>query len=123
MSMHHSIIFASNDIIKLIIIISLLLMGYFVYSATKNFTNRNKLIFILMLFMFYLLAYLPNLIAVDNWISYRTMGTVTLLSSTLFVYSVLSFPLKWLFKDGMLLLFSILFITVAYQNNIATHTR
>lgn len=116
MSLHHVFIFSSIEIIKIVGVISLLLLGYYIFTKTK-LTSNNKLSFILMLSMFYLLAYFPSLISVDNSVSYRTMGTVTLLSSTLLICSIINLPLKSIYTDILLLVIPFIFIATAYQNN------
>jgi hypothetical protein len=64
------------------------------------------------------LAYFPSIISVDNWISYRTMGTVTLLSSVLLIATINSFPFKKVFYNNLLIsILVVLFVGYAFQNN------
>ncbi|MGQ0826920.1 MAG: hypothetical protein ACT4ON_00855 [Bacteroidota bacterium] len=116
-SLHYNIIFASVIMRIAIITTSLTLLGYFIYTKTKNETRKSKSYFVLMLLMFYVLAYFPNFISADNFIAYRTLGTVLLLSSVLLISSITSLPLK--FSQVVVILSAIIiaFIISAHYNN------
>jgi hypothetical protein len=118
MSFHYNIIFASNAIIKAISITSIIFIAYYIYAKTKDSNRNEKLIFLGMFLTFYGLAYFPSIVSKDNWISYRTMGTLTLLSSVLLTSSIASFPIKkFQYNDLVISIIAILFIWKSYENN------
>ncbi len=116
-SLHYNVIFASVVTRVIIITVSLLFIGYFIYSKIKNETKNNKWNFVLILAAFFILAYLPNFISSDSFIAYRTMGTILLLSSFLFISSIASMPVKPEYINVAISVIVIAIITVAYFNN------
>jgi len=67
--------------------------------------------------MFYILAYFPNFISADNFIAYRTLGTVLLLSSFLLINSITTLPLNPNYTNALILFIIMCFTITAYYNN------
>ena len=116
-SLYYNMVFVSLFMKIAIIAFSMLMIGYFVYTKIKNEDKKNKWNFIVMLGVFYLLAYFPNLISADHFVAYRTLGTITLISSCLLIYSISFLPLPKLYSNSIILLIAIISILSAYYTN------
>jgi len=116
-SLHYNIIFASIAVRIFIAIVSLGLFSYFIYIKTKNETRKDRLHFVLIVLMFYLLAYFPNFISADNFIAYRTLGTVMLLSIVLLINSIAFLPVKLTYRMLGIAAIVVICISSAYYNN------
>lgn len=116
-SLYHNFIFAPMGVQIGVVLVTVLLIGNFIYGKIKNGIKNNKLHFILTLAIFYILAYFPNFISADNFVAYRTMGTLILLSSTLLIISITSLSFGSWYKDALIFIVVVSLITAAHYNN------
>jgi hypothetical protein len=116
-SLHYNIIFASVAVQLIIIVLSLMVIGYFVYDKIRNENKNDKWNFMALLALFYVLGYFPNFISSDNFVAYRTMGTVIFISSFLLISSVASLPLRSMYLNALIAIVVVVSIAAAYFNN------
>lgn len=116
-SLHYNIIFASVAVQLVIIALSLITIGYFVYDKIRNQNKNEKWNFIALLAMFYVLGYFPNFISADNFVAYRTMGTVIFISSFLLISAITSLPLRSMYLNALTAMVVVVSIAAAYFNN------
>ncbi len=116
-SFQYSLIIGSSAIINVVRFASVGLIVFYMYKKNKEQSIANPYAYIAILFMFYILAYLPSFIAIDTWISFRTMSAITMLSSTMLIFALLQLPFKKIINDSIIGIVAIVFVSLAFNNN------
>ncbi|MEI7595054.1 MAG: glucosyltransferase domain-containing protein [Bacteroidota bacterium] len=81
----HSLVFVKYNFRIIIRVITGVAVLYFIFRQLKLIKKEHIFEYVLTLVMFYILAYLPNFLAADIWVSYRSLGGVTAVTTVLFI--------------------------------------
>ncbi len=117
MSWQHSFIFLKQNLLVAIRLITGIAILFFIVRQVKTISNNSKVEYVLTLFGFYILAYLPSFLAADTWISYRTTAGVALITTILLIMAFHEIKLPYYFSNILSALVVSFALISAFYNN------